>query len=185
MPPPRGTGFLLPTEPIRGYSGHCVTDSLRGKELHIVSLATRPDLIPIVARWGHGYWGHLAPGDTEAARARRLRGHAEIDAVPCTLVVLDDADRAVGSAAILAHDIDGDPRGPWLASVYVEAERRGEGFGAAVVRAIERRAAELGITTLWLFTPDKMAFYEKLGWKAVEARDYRGEHITIMSRTLP
>lgn len=146
----------------------------------VVPLAERPDLIDLVAGWGHGQWGHLSPGDTQAKRAERLRAHLVPDGVPSTIVILDAAGRPVGSAGILAHDIDGDPRSPWLASVYVAPDRRGEGFGIAAVQAVEASAARAGIGRLWLFTPDKMGFYARLGWTAAESLDYRGEHITVM-----
>jgi predicted N-acetyltransferase YhbS len=148
----------------------------------IVPLAARPDLVPLIAEWGHATWGHLRSGDTPAKRAERLKRHLQADAVPSTIVALDAAGVPVGSAALLAHDIDGDPRGPWLASVYVVPERRGEGFGKAVVGAIEASAARAGIDLLYLFTPDKMSFYAALGWAAVETLDYRGEHITVMTK---
>lgn len=147
-------------------------------------LGERPDLVDLVARWGHGQWGHLSPGDTAAKRAERLQQHLRPDRVPSTIVILDPAGEAVATAAILAHDIDGDPRGPWLASVFVAPERRGEGFGVAAVRAIEASAARAGIERLHLFTPDKMAFYAALGWTAAESLDYRGEHITVMWKDL-
>lgn len=150
----------------------------------IVPLAARPDLVPLVAEWGHATWGHLAPGDTAAKRAERLKRHLQVDAVPSTIVALDAAGTPIGSAALLAHDIDGDPRGPWLASVYVVPERRGEGFGKAVVGAIEASAARAGIGLLYLFTPDKMSFYAGLGWTAIESLDHRGEHITVMTKRL-
>lgn len=148
----------------------------------IVPLAVRPDLVPLVAEWGHATWGHLSPGDTAAKRADRLGRHLQVDAVPTTVVALDAQGRAVGSAALIAHDLKGDPRGPWLASVYVVPARRGEGFGKAVVAAIEATAARAGIDLLYLFTPDKTSFYAALGWVAVETLDYRGEHITVMTK---
>jgi GNAT superfamily N-acetyltransferase len=150
----------------------------------IVPLAERPDLLPLVAEWGHATWGHLSPGDTAAKRAERLKRHLQVDAVPTTVVALDAAGVPVGSAGLLAHDIEGDPRGPWLASVYVVPERRGEGFGKAVVGAIEASAARAGIELLYLFTPDKMGFYASLGWTAIESLHHRGEHITVMTKRL-
>lgn len=150
----------------------------------IVPLAERPDLLPLLAEWGHATWGHLSPGDTAAKRAERLKRHLQVDAVPTSVVALDAAGVPVGSAGLLAHDIEGDPRGPWLASVYVVPERRGEGFGKAVVGAIEASAARAGIELLYLFTPDKMGFYASLGWTAIESLDHRGEHITVMTKRL-
>lgn len=42
------------------------------------------------------------------------------------------------------------------------------------------RAAELGVERIYLFTPDQMLFYARLGWSALEVVEYRGETVTIM-----
>ena len=39
----------------------------------------------------------------------------------------------------------------------------------------------LGVERLYLFTSDRMNFYCRLGWKAFEDTEYRGENVTIMS----
>ncbi len=52
----------------------------------------------------------------------------------------------------LFDDLEGDPRNPWLASVFVPAEQRGKGIASALVAAIEDAARRLGYPTLYLFT---------------------------------
>ena len=41
-------------------------------------------------------------------------------------------------------------------------------------------AATLGIERLYLITHDRMSFYRRLGWTAMECVHYRGEDVTIM-----
>ena len=37
---------------------------------------------------------------------------------------------------------------------------------------------------LYLFTTSATALYAGLGWRALERRDYRGEHIQVMDKAL-
>lgn len=62
-----------------------------------------------------------------------------IDRVPIVLVARDDAGPMVGTASLLFDDLEGDPRNPWLASVFVPPEQRGKGIASALVVAIEER----------------------------------------------
>jgi predicted N-acetyltransferase YhbS len=75
-----------------------------------------------------------------------------IDRIPIVLVARDDAGRMVGTASLLFDDLEGDPRNPWLASVFVPAEQRGKGIASALVVAIEDAAMRLGYPQLYLFT---------------------------------
>jgi predicted N-acetyltransferase YhbS len=106
------------------------------------------------------------------------------DRVPVVLVGLDDAGALVGTASLLFDDLEGDPRNPWLASVFVPAEQRGKGIASALVVAIEDAARRLGYPILYLFTTSAAPLYGRLGWRALERRDYRGEHIQVMDKAL-
>jgi len=150
--------------------------------IRIVALRDRPDAAPLVAGWELGQWGHHNPGATAAMVEARLREQPPRDAVPTTLLALDDADTAVGTASLVAKDIEGDPRTPWLASVYVTPVARGQGIASALVGAVETMAARLGIKRLYLFTPDQERLYRRLGWRKVERLAYRGEEIQVMDK---
>ena len=95
-----------------------------------------------------------------------------------------DADTIVGTASLLFDDLEGDPRNPWLASVFVPAEHRSKGIASALVVAIEDAARRLGYPTLYLFTTSAVRLYARLGWRALEQREYRGEHIQVMDKAL-
>jgi predicted N-acetyltransferase YhbS len=152
--------------------------------LQIVPLVERPELVDQVAAWGFAEWGHLNPGQTQQSRTARIRERMNIDRVPIVLVALDDAGSMVGTASLLFDDLEGDPRNPWLASVFVPAEQRGKGIASALVVAIEDAARRLGYPTLYLFTTSAARLYAGLGWRALEQRDYRGEHIQVMDKAL-
>jgi hypothetical protein len=51
-----------------------------------------------------------------------------IDHILIVLIALDDAGTPTGTASRLFDDLEGDPRNPWLASVFVPVEQRDKGI---------------------------------------------------------
>jgi predicted N-acetyltransferase YhbS len=152
--------------------------------VRIAPLVERPDLAAQVAAWGFAEWGYLNPGETLAQRMIRIEGKMNVDRVPIAFVALDDDGGIVGTASLIFDDLEGDPRNPWLASVYVPPEQRKKGVASALVRTVEDAARRLGYTRLYLFTSTAPKLYADLGWRPLEQRDYRGDHIQIMDKTL-
>jgi predicted N-acetyltransferase YhbS len=152
--------------------------------VRIAPLVERPDLAAQVAAWGFAEWGHLNPGQTLEQRVIRIKGKMNVDRVPIAFVALDDDGGIVGTASLIFDDLEGDPRNPWLASVYVPPEQRKKGIASALVQTVEDAARRLGYTRLYLFTSTAPKLYADLGWRPLEQRDYRGDHIQIMDKTL-
>ncbi|MDI1284896.1 MAG: GNAT family N-acetyltransferase [Reyranella sp.] len=152
--------------------------------MKISPLVERPDLVAQVAAWGFAEWGHLNPGETLERRVVRIEGKMNVDRVPVAFVALDDGGDIVGTASLIFDDLEGDPRNPWLASVFVLPTHRKKGIASALVRAVEETARRLGYSRLYLFTSTAPDLYAGLGWRPLERRDYRGEHIQVMDRTL-
>jgi len=73
---------------------------------------------------------------------------------------------------------------PWLAGLYVTASRRKQGIGSMLVSAIEKKSHELGIPTLYLYTPESEAFNARLGWQVNERTKYHGYSVTIMEKQI-
>jgi predicted N-acetyltransferase YhbS len=145
-------------------------------------LADHPELAEVLAGWHHREWQALMPEWSLADALAELRGHTGRRQVPTTLVAIDLGDgRPLGSASLLAADLPGwEHLSPWLASVYVVPERRGQGLGSRLVGRAAEEAAALSIPALYLFTAGQQAYYERLGWAALErARHHRAE-VSIM-----
>lgn len=152
--------------------------------MRVVPLVERPDLAEQVSVWGFGEWGHLNPGQTLEQRRAEVQGSLNVERVPIAFVALDDGDGIVGMASLILDDLEGDPRNPWLASVYVPPGHRKKGIASALVRTVEEAARRLGFDRLYLFTSTAPSLYAGLGWRALERRDYRGEHIQVMDKAL-
>lgn len=152
--------------------------------MRVVPLVERPDLAEQVAVWGFDEWGQLNPGQTLEQRRAQVRRKTNTDRVPIAFVALGDDDGIVGTASLIFDDLEGDPRNPWLASVYVPPEHRRKGIASALVRAVEDAARRIGYERLYLFTSTAPSLYAALGWRALEQREYRGEHIRVMDKAL-
>lgn len=140
--------------------------------------------MPQVAAWGFAEWGHLSPGQTLQSRIVEIGQMMNVDHVPVALVALDDAGLAAGTASLIFDDLEGDPRNPWLASVFVPIEHRRRGVASALVGAVEDAARRFGYPRLHLFTTSATRLYAGLGWCTLEQREYRGEHIQVMDKAL-
>jgi predicted N-acetyltransferase YhbS len=142
-------------------------------------LADHRSFIPTLARWHHAQWHYLDVGKSAQQRADALQKHGR-GQVPTTVVALSGG-RPLGSASLIAHDMDTRMElSPWLASVYVAPEHRGRGIGSALVQRIVAQARALGFEHLYLFTPDKERFYARLGWSVLERTTYRGYAQVVM-----
>jgi predicted N-acetyltransferase YhbS len=148
--------------------------------MHIVDLGTAPQHIPRLAAWHHEQWSYLNPDKTIEERIDELREHLAGNPVPRTFIALDD-QRLMGSASLIADDMATHPElTPWLASVFVSPLYRKQGVGAALVRRVMTAAAESGIATLSLFTPDQEQLYRRLGWHTVARELYASAEVVIM-----
>ena len=152
--------------------------------MRIVPLEEHPEHIPTLARWHLAEWGHYSADRTQASTEARLRRHVESDGIPLTMVALEDGE-PVGSAALVWNDMKTRPEiRPWLADVVVDPARRRRGVGSALVRRLVDRARELGVETLYLYTPDQDRLYASLGWQTLERLEYRDEEVVLMRMDL-
>ena len=89
--------------------------------------------------------------------------------------------KLLGSASLIPHDMDSRMElTPWLASVFVDPELRKQGIGSALVRYVVEEARSRGYQTIYLYTPDRISFYEGLGWTFMERADQKGHPVDII-----
>jgi len=95
-----------------------------------------------------------------------------------------DSGEPVGTAGLVENDLSTrtDLR-PWVASVYTDAFRRGQGIGSAMMRHVEEYAYAKGFDHIYLYTPDAVPFYEGLGWHVYDRGSTSSGHtVTIMRK---
>lgn len=146
-------------------------------------LADRPDFVPILADWYAREWPFLFD-ETSTALDEATGCSANRDSPDCTVVLVDGGP--VAAASLLNEDVLPLPEcSPWLGTVVVRPDRRGQGLGRAIVNCAVVHAAAIGIRTLHLWTPAHRAFYEHLGWHHLRDHPFRDESVAILRLSLP
>jgi GNAT superfamily N-acetyltransferase len=159
-----------------------MTSAIKHGDLRIEQLATRSDLLPVVATWIFEEWWQEVEDASVKTLSDLLRAHLTPDRIPMTLVALLSG-RPVGTATLLAHDVGTDqwPQlSPWMAAVYVVPAHRRLGIGACLVNEIAARAKMIGNEVLYLLTTEREEFYAQLGWRVFD----REEDSVVMSHGL-
>jgi GNAT superfamily N-acetyltransferase len=87
-----------------------------------------------------------------------------------TAFVAHEGERFLGTVSIIACDEETRPRyTPWIAALWVEAEHRRQGTGAALVEKAVAFAFGTGATRVYLLAGShRRSYYEGLGWSVLE-----------------
>lgn len=149
--------------------------------MQLINLRQRPAAIDIIAPWHYAEWHALFPHKTEADFAADLAQSLQSDALPQTWLLLDEQAEICGTGSLLLQDMTiHQELSPWLANIYIHPAKRGLGLGRWVVSQLMAQASARQVQTLYLFTEDQQAFYEKLGWSLLSRELYEGEWVSIM-----
>lgn len=147
-------------------------------------LADHPEFIGTLAEWHYAEWRHLLPTWSVEEAAAELATHTGRQVAPSTIVALVDG-RLAGSASLLIEDMpDTENWSPWLGSVFVSPEWRGEGIGSAMVDRVVADATTLGFPRIHLLTTEAEGWYAPKGWRSLERRLCAGLPAVIMGLDL-
>lgn len=95
-----------------------------------------------IAGWTFEAWGHLSPEWTRQSWREDFAADCGNAGVP-SVFVAERAGIPVGTASLVAEDMSIRPDlTPWLASVYVIDQQRGQGIASALVRRVEEQAGD-------------------------------------------
>jgi N-acetylglutamate synthase-like GNAT family acetyltransferase len=112
----------------------------------------------------------------------RLRENLNATPIPFALVA-HDGEAFLGTASVIASDLAERPQlTPWVAAVWVEAQARRRGVGAALVDRATQACFGLGIRRVYLCArPQRSCFYKRLGWTTIE-RDVGPHQLGVFIR---
>ncbi len=150
----------------------------------VVPLANHREQIGPLARLLNAEWGHLEPWRDVPALVAGLTERCKPAAAPFALVALD-GDSLLGSASVKFRELAQHPdKSWWIGDVIVDRCQRGKGIGGRLVDAAVRHARDIGISELFLYTPDQEDFYRKRDWQSVGRDSANGEDNVIMKLLL-
>ena len=153
---------------------------------HLDIFEARPSSFEIrqVARWLSDTWGKslgYSFAETEAECRRIANCQSE------TLLVAHRSDRLVGTASIVACDLEGfEQFAPWLSSLYVRSSSRGSGVGPALEEAACRWAKARGHRQLYLYCRSGRLceYYADLGWTPQQALELSTGSFSLMLKEI-
>ena len=131
------------------------------------------------------YWKRDFPLDTNQWYLDLYEQSLASQGLPIVVVAVRDGE-FVGTASLITDDElpNAKEPGPWLAAVLVVDSYRHQGIGSELVRAVEERAAQQGITKIFLYTEHGTAWYQSKGWQYVRTTPLSDHDVTVMSRSL-
>jgi GNAT superfamily N-acetyltransferase len=150
----------------------------------VSDLRNRPEFFDTISsRVWHAWWKQR--GFPLKSIADRLREHMDANPMPFALVA-HDGPTFKGSTLVIDSDMDDRPQySPWVAAVWVDAEYRKRGVGAALINHAAQAAFAVGIGRVFLCaTRLNRDFYLKRAWTKIE-EDVGEELLTVMVRDRP
>ncbi len=136
-----------------------------------------------MAKWFYQEWSHLYPGRKVIDIEQAIGGRGK-KKILVTFIALE-GEELLGTVSLKIHDMETRlDLTPWLAGLYVVESRRKQGIGTTLVKVIERKAKELSVRKLYLYTLNSEGFYARLGWFGKERAEYHGYSVTIMEKKI-
>jgi GNAT superfamily N-acetyltransferase len=154
------------------------------RNVRISYLIDYPEYIPQLAQWLFEEWDAILGEKTPEVRIKKLNAHMNRDQLPIAWIAHANG-QLLGTAALRVHDLEGrEDLTPWLGGVFVAAQFRRRGIGAALCAIVEDAARSRRIQTLYLFTLDKQTWYSRQGWKVLGPCVWHQRSGNIMSKRL-
>jgi len=150
----------------------------------IKPLATVPELLPLLQGWFEAEWpGYYGLGRRGNAR-QDLLAYCNVGSLPIGMVAFSQG-QACGFAALKGEPFPSHPNlSPWAGAAYVQPSMRRQGIGAALLRSLEARAAQLGHTSLYCATATSATLLLRCGWQLLEVVPHEATQVGIYERAL-
>lgn len=156
------------------------------KEITFELLADCSHHIPQISElWFKELGQEWVPNASAAKAEKYYSTHLNRDDLPLTWVALS-GDQPIAIASLRTEDGIRKDLAPWLGSLVVHPDYRGQGLGEKLIDLIKQQAREMGYEKLYLFTlhPTIPNWYAKLGWKSIAVDKFFNHPVTVMESKL-
>ena len=107
--------------------------------LVISYLDDHPEYLPQLAGWAFEAWGRYNPSSSVERAQDKLKTHLNKISLPLTYIAFKN-DFPVGMCSLRMNDGIRPDLAPWLGSLYVEPDMRGQRIGAELIRVTTEKA---------------------------------------------
>ena len=153
-------------------------------DIAIEPLAWHPHAIEILRQWFEAQWPDYYGAGGRGSALQDLQACARLGSLPIGMVALQ-AGRVCGVAALKAQSIASHAHlCPWAAAGLVDPGMRGRGIGAALLRAVEEQARELGFERIHCATSTAHGLLRRQGWMPLEVVVHDGERVAVYVKAL-
>lgn len=152
-------------------------------QFSISHVANNDSLMTVLAGWSVIEWERDFPDDTiDTYLDLYRRAVATGNELPCVFVATTNDGEPIGTVTLIEDDElpNALEPGPWLAALFVPPQFRQHGVGTALTKAVLNHARKLNYPAVYLYTEDKMPWYESLGWEKVRTSELSGHEVTVM-----
>jgi GNAT superfamily N-acetyltransferase len=151
----------------------------------IVYLKHYQEYITALSQWSFETWSKYHPNATRKGYIEKLKGHCQIDALPLTLIALNNGE-PIGMCSLRSSEDIRPDLTPWLSSLYVVPSCRHQQVGQCLIDAIKRIARSMGFETLYLlnYEPSLNNYFVELSWVLIGSDYLNNYPISIMETTL-
>lgn len=149
--------------------------------IKICYLAEVPEVVPklvqfFLKEWGL-YYGPDGPGIAESD----IWECCQINSLPLALVAIDESNgKVVGTGALKAESNGSTPdQSPWITSLVVEENNRGNGIGTALISALEMEARRFRYPFIYSSTFSAGDILLSRGWQPINKINSHHGVVTI------
>jgi GNAT superfamily N-acetyltransferase len=147
----------------------------------VAYLADHPAYVEEVGHLKYGQWLHTSPDRPYEVWIDEIRHSARKNAFPMTLIALRGAE-LLGFVTLIELEEKADiEHGLWLITLYVKANYRRKGIGAALIERCIEEAGQMGHPALYLWTESSelTGYYGRRGWCRIGRDAGSGEEIMV------
>lgn len=132
--------------------------------MKIISVREQPEYKKRAIKYFQDKWAK--PGN-EMMFEDCISNCIDSDSVLPQWYLLMDKDKIIGGAGLIPNDfISRMDLYPWLCSLYIEEDHRGNSYSSLLIEKIKSDTKKLGFKNLYLCT-DHIRFYEKYGFEFI------------------
>ena len=147
----------------------------------IARLTDDPAIVSKVAEFLYDGFGKYYENSSINGYTQSLLKKLENDNMPFYMVCFEN-NNPIGTAGMYekwggeeTYDLT-----PWFGALYVIPEKRRNGVGQQLLKAIEKECQKLKINRIYLHTPNQAKLYEKWGWKTIREIELKDRIEKIM-----